>query len=100
MEDLDSTEKDLFKIIIHLISSSRLLIDEPKEYGPMRLLTAASYLSQFLENHTNFKEKKLLKSIQNIDILVSRNLFDKPEKLKSTLDELSKNLAKFLKKNE
>ena len=36
-------EKDLLNIVIHLISSSRLIIDEPKEYGPMRLFSAAKY---------------------------------------------------------
>ena len=96
MSDLDSTEKELFKIIIHLISSSRLLIDEPKEYGPMRLVTAASYISRYIENNTYRTDKKLIKNIQEIDTLVSRNLFDKPEKLKSTLDELSINLANYI----
>ena len=40
-------EKDLINIIIHLISSSKLLIDEPKEYGPMRLFSAAKFLCKF-----------------------------------------------------
>jgi len=96
MSDIDSIEKNLFNIIIHLISSSRLLIDEPKEYGPMRLVTAASYISRYLENNTYSTNKKILKDIQNIDILVSRNLFDKPEKLKKKLDELSINLANHI----
>ena len=96
MSDIDSIEKHLFNIIIHLISSSRLLIDEPKEYGPMRLVTAASYISRYLENNTNCTNKIILKNIQNIDTLVSRNLFDKPEKLKNKLDELSINLANHI----
>ena len=96
MSDIDSIEKNLFNIIIHLISSSRLLIDEPKEYGPMRLVTAASYISRYLENNTNCTNKIILKNIQNIDTLVSRNLFDKPEKLKKKLDELSINLANHI----
>ena len=96
MSDIDSIEKHLFNIIIHLISSSRLLIDEPKEYGPMRLVTAASYISRYLENNTNCTNKIILKNIQNIDTLVSRNLFDKPEKLKTKLDELSINLANHI----
>ena len=96
MSDIDSIEKNLFNIIIHLISSSRLLIDEPKEYGPMRLVTAASYISRYLENNTNCTNKIILKNIQNIDTLVSRNLFDKPEKLKNKLDELSINLANHI----
>ena len=96
MSDIDSIEKHLFNIIIHLISSSRLLIDEPKEYGPMRLVTAASYISRYLENNTNSTNKIILKNIQNIDTLVSRNLFDKPEELKTKLDELSINLANYI----
>ena len=89
-------EREILNVIIHLISSSRLIIDEPKEYGTMRLVTAASYISKYLENNTYCTNKKLLKNIQDIDTLVSRNLFDKPEKLKTTLDELSIKLANHI----
>lgn len=100
MPSSNNKEEELIKIIIHLISSSRLLIEEPKEYGPMRLLTAASYLSRYIEKNTNCKNKNILKNIQDTDTIVSRKLFDKPDKLKILLDELSSKLAVYISTNK
>ena len=83
-------EKDLINIIIHLISSSRLLIDEPKEYGPMRLFSAAKYLCQLLENTDDQNTKIIVEKIIELDPIISRDFINKPKELKNCLDDLSK----------
>ena len=57
-------EKDLINVIIHLISSSRLIIDEPKEYSTMRLFSAAKYLCRLLKDTDD----------QNINLIVKKLL--------------------------
>ena len=86
-------EKDLINIIIHLISSSKLLIDEPKEYGPMRLFSAAKFLCQFLSKSSDNNTKIIVEKVIELDPKISRDLLNKPEQLKICLDDLSKLIA-------
>ena len=94
-------EKDLINIIIHLISSSKLLIDEPKEYGPMRLFSAAKFLCKFLRKSSDKNTKIIVEKIIELDPKISRELLNKPEELKICLDDLSKLIAiKIRNQNE
>ena len=86
-------EKDLINIIIHLISSSKLLIDEPKEYGPMRLFSAAKFLCKFLRKSSDKNTKIIVEKVIELDPKISRDLLNKPEELKICLDDLSKLIA-------
>ena len=90
-------EKDLLNIVIHLISSSRLIIDEPKEYGPMRLFSAAKYLCKLIENSENRNTKNIVEKILELDPVIPRDYFNKPEELKLCLDELSKLISSNIK---
>ena len=90
-------EKDLINIIIHLISSSRLLIDEPKEYGPMRLFSAAKYLCQLLENTDDQNTKIIVEKIIELDPIISRDFFNKPKELKNCIDDLSKLITNHIR---
>lgn len=38
------TEDDVFELVAFLVTSARLCVDEPKLYGPLRLVDAASRL--------------------------------------------------------
>ena len=89
-------EKDLINVIIHLISSSRLIIDEPKEYSPMRLFSAAKYLSRLMENTDDQHIKIIVDKIIELDPIISRDLFNKPKELQECLDDLSKFITKNL----
>ena len=93
----DIVEKDLINIIIHLISSSRLLIDEPKEYGPMRLFSAAKYLCQLLENTDDQNINIIAEKIIELDPIISRDFFNKPNELKNCLDDLSKLITNHIR---
>jgi hypothetical protein len=48
VRDLVLSEDEAFKLLAFLITSSRLCIDEPENYGTCRLLDAASRLLGFL----------------------------------------------------
>ena len=93
-------EREILNVIIHLISSSRLIIDEPKEYSPMRLFSAAKYLCKLLENTDNKNIKIIIEKIVELDPVISRDYFNKPEELKSWLDNFSKLIAQNLKEND
>ena len=93
-------EKDILNVIIHLISSSRLIIDEPKEYSPMRLFSAAKYLCNLLENTDDRNIRIIIEKIVELDPIISRDYFNKPEELKICLDNFSKLIAQNLKEND
>ena len=67
-------EKDILNVIIHLISSSRLIIDEPKEYSPMRLFSAAKYLCKLLENTDDRNIRIIIEKTKTDDITVTFNI--------------------------
>jgi len=100
MEKNSEKEKDILNVIIHLISSSRLIIDEPKEYSPMRLFSAAKYLCKLLENTDDRNIRIIIEKIVELDPIISRDYFNKPEELKICLDNFSKLIAQNLKEND
>jgi len=46
-EKLIVSEEEVFELLAFLVSAARSLIEEPADYGPMRLLTAAQKLCAF-----------------------------------------------------
>ena len=46
-ERLVLSEDDVFEVIAFLVTAARLLLEEPIDYGPARLLTAAQRLCAF-----------------------------------------------------
>jgi hypothetical protein len=85
-----------FELLAFLITSARGCIDEPKIYGPLRLLDAASKVIEIMEEEG--KETEDIKRLKNkieecIDIL----MYDEKEFIR-LLDDISLDLAKILKK--
>ena len=85
-----------FRLLAFLITSARGCVDEPVLYGPLRLVDAAARLIDIME-----KEGKA-----NEDILKLKELIEKKKDLVmydeegfiEFLDELSKELARIIKK--
>ncbi|WP_461865645.1 DUF6092 family protein [Thermococcus sp.] len=96
MKSTESILKDKhFQLLAFLITSARGCVDEPKLYGPLRLLDAASRLIDIMEdegksNDEILKLKELIE--ENIDVL----MYDEEEFIR-LLDELAKQLAKIIK---
>ena len=90
-------EKDLINVIIHLISSSRLIIDEPKEYSTMRLFSAAKYLCRLLKDTDDQNINLIVKKIIELEPIITRDLFNKPKELKLCLDVLSIFITKHIR---
>jgi len=97
---LKSTEGILndehFKLLTFLITSARGCVDEPPLYGPLRLVDAASRLIEIMK-----KEEKATPEIVKLQKLIEEKMYlvmyDEEEFIKF-LDELSRELARIIKK--
>jgi|LDZT01.1.fsa_nt_gi hypothetical protein len=81
---------ELFKIVGFLLSSAQGLLEEPKEYGPLRLLEAASRIIEYETKQKDDDELSALKGLidsKKLDIMEDNCDFT------SVLDEI---LLKYL----
>jgi hypothetical protein len=92
MSDL---ERDLFELFCFMISSARGLMDEPKAYGPFRIIDAMSRLISILEKH-NLADEFLVKEREKIEE-GKYSVMDSEEIFKEFLDSLVVDFAKELK---
>lgn len=87
-----------FQLLAFLITSARGCIDEPKLYGPLRLLDAATKLIEIME-----EEGKTTPEIVELQRLIDEKkdlvMYDE-EAFVKFLDELSKRLAKIIKNSK
>jgi hypothetical protein len=84
-----------FQLLAFLITSARGCVDEPKLYGPLRLLDAASKLIEIMEDEGKASEEVLrLRGLveEAIDVL----MYDQKEFVRLT-DELSRELARIIR---
>lgn len=66
---------ELFKIVGFLLSSARGLLEEPKEYGPLRLIEAASRIIAYETEQKDDAELSALKNLidsKKLDIMHDR----------------------------
>ena len=59
-EKLVLTEDEALELLSFLVMSARTQVDEPNEYGPLRLLTAAGRLGDFIMERVTLETKQLL----------------------------------------
>ena len=94
MEDI--LKDDHFKLLAFLITSARGCVDEPPLYGPLRLVDAAARLIEIME-----KEGKATLELLELQKLIEEKkdlvMYDE-EGFIEFLDDLSKKLAKIIKK--
>src|SRR5438874_8845909 len=59
-DNLVLTEDEALELLAFLVTSARTQASEPNEYGPLRLLSAASRLSQFMLERASPQTRALL----------------------------------------
>jgi hypothetical protein len=60
-------DTELFELLGYLLTSARGLLDEPSEYGPLRLLEAASRLCAVMERGGSSEAESLKGMREGID---------------------------------
>jgi hypothetical protein len=93
MKDL---EGDLFELFCFMVSSARGLMDEPKTYGPFRIIDSVSRLISILEKH-GLADNFLVKEREKIEE-GKYSVMDSEESFKEFLDSLVVDFAKELKR--
>ena len=59
-ENMALTEDEALELLAFLVTAARTQASEPNEYGPLRLLSAASRLSQFMLERASPETRALL----------------------------------------
>lgn len=59
-EKLVLSEDEALELLSFLVMSARTQVDEPHEYGPLRLLTAAGRLGDFIKDRVTPETQQLL----------------------------------------
>lgn len=87
--------KPLFELIYYIIVSSRNLIDEPKSYGPLRMLEIARRLLNILSSgniNSPIKTKEFLKHIE----ITKNSITEGEDSFVTNLDNLVNDVISFL----
>ena len=84
----------MFLLLSYLLTSARGLADEPKGYGPFRLLDAAGRLLEIMEEH-GLGDDFTKRALEQIDKV--RFGPDDDERLLELADRLSQELAEYFK---
>ena len=87
---------DLFELFCFMLSSARGLMDEPKTYGPFRIIDAVSRLISILEKH-QLADEFLIREKEKIEE-GKYSVMDGEDKFKEFLDSLMVDFAEELKK--
>src|SRR5919198_531291 len=59
-ENFVLTEDEALELLAFLVTAARTQVDEPHEYGPLRLLTAANRLGDFIMQRVSPETQQLL----------------------------------------
>ena len=57
-------QADAVELLAYLVTAARTQVDEAAEYAPMRLLTAAGRLAEFIEPNASARVRPLLRDIR------------------------------------
>ncbi len=87
---------DFFELFCFMLSSARGLMDEPKDYGPFRIVDSVSRLISILEKH-QLADDFLIKERKKIEE-GKYSVMDGEEKFKEFLDSLMVDFAEELKR--
>ena len=96
MASQNEINREFFELICFMLSSARGLMDEPREYGPFRLIDTAERLISILEKYgfaDEFLQKQRLKIEEG-----KYSVMEGEDKFRKFLDELMVEFAKELKK--
>jgi hypothetical protein len=88
-------EEEAVELLALLITSARILRDEPAMYGPLRLLTATERLSGFMQERASEEARPLLRNlVESIPEMHMRMTED--DWYRERLDSLCKDIAHLL----
>lgn len=59
-ENLVLSEDEALELLSFLVMSARTMVDEPNEYAPLRLLTAAGRLGEFIKARSSAGTRELI----------------------------------------
>ena len=88
----------VFGLTVSLLTSARGCMDEPKVYGPLRLIEALSALTNIYDYDVLEKDEFLLGAKNEIDTKLVPAVMQSEEELKKMLDDLIRRFTVELKK--
>ena len=89
------SEEEAVELLALLITSSRIQIDEPARYGPLRLLTAAERLSNFIKERASAQAQPMLATLTREIPNMAMYMSDE-ERYVGALDALCRTVAQHL----
>ena len=95
-DDSKDLKDDLFDLFCFMISSARGLMDEPKAYGPFRIIDSVSRLISILERH-KLADEFLKREKEKIEE-GKYSVMDGEDKFRRFLDSLMIDFAEELKR--
>ena len=97
MESRIATRDDVFALVTYMLTSARGCVDEPKLYGPLRLIESISRLVALTENSGLPKDEFLIQAKKRID-LNKHLVMESEEAFTKFLDELLREFTQELKR--
>jgi hypothetical protein len=99
MDEKPPVNDFVFGLAVSLLTSARGCMDEPKVYGPLRLIEALSALANIYDYEDIIKKDEFLLSAKNeIDTLLVPAVMQSEEQFTRLLDELIRKFTVELKK--
>ena len=98
MPEKTSMNDFVFGLAVSLLTSARGCMDEPKIYGPLRLIEALSALTNIYDYDVMEKDEFLLKAKTEIDTLLVPAVMQSEEEFTKMLDDLIRRFTVELKK--
>jgi hypothetical protein len=92
------TEAEALELLAFLITAARTQMDEPAQYGPLRLLTATERLSGFMLDRASPENQPILKQMIE-DIPEMHMRMTDADWYRERLDTLCKDIATLLVQN-
>lgn len=92
------TEGEALQFLAFCISSARCLMDEPCDYGPMRLLQGASNFIQLVKSQATEETQTALGSIEQAIPVAQKERIKNPQTYIQFLDRLCMAIAAELKR--
>ena len=88
-------EDEAIELLALLITSARIQMDEPAQYGPLRLLTASERLSSFIAERSSDKSRAFLQG--NIERIPDMHMMmSDVDAYMQALDDLCRAVAECL----
>jgi hypothetical protein len=94
-DNLVMTEDEALELLSFLVMSARTMVDEPNEYAPLRLLTAARRLGDSIEGRASGETRELIRGpLQQFPQTATR--MSDPDGYTAHLDALCSEVAAHL----